>query len=343
VKTINADQLTDMVTQIFQAAGCSDEESRCIAAHLVDSNLCGHDSHGVIRVSRYIDFMHKGHVKAGQTVSVDFDGGAIVLLDGHMGFGQTLGEQMMRILTQKTHEFGIAMASIKRVGHLGRLGDWGEMLAKENLISLHFLNTTGLALMVTPFGGTDRRLSPNPMAICIPVPGKNPVSLDITTAMSAEGKLFVAKNQAKEVVPGIIIDKDGKPTTDPNDFYAGGAILPMAAHKGSGLNIMIDLLTGAISGGGCTAPGVTVLESTMTSIAIDASRFPHHEAYVAEIERFIDWVKSSRSIQADSPVLVPGERGFETRARRLEEGIPIDDLTWHELLAAAGSVGCTFD
>jgi uncharacterized oxidoreductase len=193
--------------------------------------------------------------------------------------------------------------------------------------------------MVTPFGGTDRRLSPSPMAICVPVEGRDPILLDITTAMTAEGKLLVAKNKGEAVAPGIIVDQAGQPTTDPADFYAGGAILPFGGHRGAGLNILTDILSGALSGGGCTAPGVTVLENTMTSIAIDVARLPDRAAYAAEILRFCGWVKASPPADPAAPVLLPGEVEAATRRRRRAEGIPIDDATWGDILAAAEAVG----
>jgi uncharacterized oxidoreductase len=339
VRTVKAEPLRKVVSRIMAAGGCSPAEADCIAAHLVDSNLCGHDSHGVIRVSRYMAFLRDGKVRAGQSITVTFDGGALLQVDGNFGFGQTIGEQAMDLLAGRAKTHGIALVAIRGAGHLGRLGDWAERLAARDLVSLHFLNTTGLGLMVTPFGGTDRRLSPSPLAICVPVAGADPILLDITTAMTAEGKLFVAKNAGKTVPEGWIIDRAGRPTTDPNDFYAGGAILPMGGHKGSGLNILTDLLSGALSGGGCTAPGVTRLENTMTSIAIDVARMPDRAAYTEEVRRFAAWIKGSAPADPSQPVLVPGEMEFANRRQRGREGIPIDATTWEELIGAGIAAG----
>ena len=134
-------------------------------------------------------------------------------------------------------------------------------------MSLHFLNTSG-ALRVAPFGGSDRRLSTNPISIGVPVAGRDPVVLDVTTSTVAEGKLMVAVNKGEQVPEGWIIDKQGAPTTEPKDFYAGGALLTVGAHKGSGLSIVTDLLAGAVSTGRSSDPDDTILRNNMLSIYI---------------------------------------------------------------------------
>jgi uncharacterized oxidoreductase len=265
---IQAGPLEKATAAIFVAAGCEPGEADCVARHLVDSNLCGHDSHGVIRIARYLGFMKNGTVRPGQHAKVVFENATALVIDGNMGFGQVIGEETMNRLAPMAKKVGMALATIRNCGHAGRLGDWAEQLAQHGLISMHFLNTTGLGMMAMPFGGSDRRLSLNPLAICVPVAGRPPVLLDITTTTVAEGKLAVARNKGEKVPLGTIVDKAGNPTTDPNDFYAGGALLTVGGHKGYGLNVVTDLLSGGLSGGGCTRPGVTVMANTMTSLGM---------------------------------------------------------------------------
>ncbi len=327
------------VARIFEAAGCGADEAGCVARHLVDSNLCGHDSHGVIRVPRYIGFLQAGNVRPGQRMTVVTETPTAAVIDGNMGFGQVICEQAMDLLADKATAHGLGLVTIRRVGHAGRLGDWAERLARRGLISLHFLNTTGLGMLAAPFGGSDRRLSPSPIAICVPRDGRPPILLDFTTTVAAEGKLAVARNKREPVPAGTIVDKDGRPTTDPNDFYAGGALLTIAGHKGHGLNIVADILAGALSGGGCTAPGVTVLENTITSIAVDPAPLVDRPRYEAEIERFADWVVGSPPEDPARPVLLPGDVEHRTRQERTAAGLPIDDQTWHQILDAGATVG----
>jgi len=331
------------VTRIFAAAACDDDEAACVARHLVSSNLCGHDSHGVIRVTRYIDFMAEGTVKPGRHATTVVDVGAMAVLDGNMGFGQVICEEAMALLADKAKAHGIALVTLRNCGHAGRLGDWAETLAEHDLISLHFLNITGKGMMAMPFGGSDRRLSLNPLSVCVPVAGGEPLLLDMTTTVVAEGKLAVALNKGEEVAPGTIVDRDGHPTTQPKDFYDGGALLPIAGHKGSGLNVMIDLLCGGLSGGGCTRPDEDVLINTMTSIAIDPTGIVDREAYIAEVRRYADWVAGSPPADASRPVLLPGGAEQRTRAERARDGIPLDDETWGQIVAAGERVGVAAD
>ena len=163
--------------------------------------------------------------------------------------------------------------------------------------------------------------------------------LDVTTSMVAEGKLFVASNKGEEVPPGWIIDKHGKPTTQPKDFYDGGALLTVGAHKGSGLSIIVDLLAGAISTGKSSDPEDTVLRNNMLSIYIAPDVYDSDGAVAREAARFVDWVKASPPAIPGQPVLLPGEIERMTRAQRTADGIAIDDKTWTDLLAAAASVG----
>jgi uncharacterized oxidoreductase len=212
------------------------------------------------------------------------------------------------------------------------------MAAEAGQVSLHFLNTSG-AQRVAPYGGSDRRLSTNPMAIGVPVAGGPPAILDITTSTVAEGKLMVAMNKGDRVPEGWIVDKSGRPTTDPKDFYDGGALLTIGAHKGSGLSILTDLLAGAVTTGRSSDPDDTILRNNMLSIYVDPSVYDRDHVVLAEARRLVDWVKASPPARAGEPVLAPGDVERRTRAARLQAGVPLDDKTWEDLLAAAQSVG----
>jgi hydroxycarboxylate dehydrogenase B len=338
VRHVSASRLVELVTAIMHAAGCSRDEAATIARRLVDSNLVGHDSHGVLRVSRYLDWMRKGWVKANQAPSVVFENDAIAIVDGHRGFGQVVGEFAGKLGTGKAAKTGIALVGLRNCGHLGRVGDWAELAAAAGQVSLHFLNTSG-AQRVAPFGGSDRRLSTNPITIGVPVKEGEPIIVDMTTSMAAEGKLMVAVNRGEQVPEGWIIDAKGKPTTEPKDFYAGGALLTVGAHKGSGLSIVTDLLAGAISTGKSSDPEDKVLRNNMLSIYIAPNVYDGQGTVAAEIARFVAWIKASPPARADVPVMLPGDVERKTRAERNANGISLDDTTRADLIGAAISVG----
>src|SRR4051794_791685 len=173
--TILPDPLRTLIADIFQAAGCDPPEAERIAEHLVEANLAGHDSHGVIRTATYVQWLREGKVLAGRSVQVTFENEAIAVVDGQFGFGQTVGEQAMRLGIDKCAKHGVAVVALHNAGHLGRIGAWPEMAARAGKLSLHFVNTSGAGILVAPFGGINRRLSANPIAAGIPVAGGAPI------------------------------------------------------------------------------------------------------------------------------------------------------------------------
>ncbi len=338
MKTIPAAKLANLVAAIMERAGCNAGEAATVARRLVDSNLVGHDSHGVLRVATYVGWVRNGTLRPNTAPTVVFDSDTIAIVDGNRGFGQVIGEFATGLGIAKAREAGIAMVGLRNCGHLGRVGDWADMAADAGLVSLHFLNTSG-AQRVAPFGGRDRRLSTNPITIGVPVAGADPVILDVTTSIVAEGKLAVARNRGERVPEGWIVDKHGAPTTDPKDFYDGGALLTVGAHKGSGLSMVTDLLAGAVSTGRSSDPADPILRNNMLSIYIAPAVYDAEGGVAREARRFVDFVKASTPVVPGEPVLAPGDVERRNRASRLAGGVPLDDKTWSDLIGAAASVG----
>lgn len=340
---IPAPALERVVASIFHKAGCHESEAQQIARYLVEANLVGHDSHGVIRVAPYIDWLRDGRVVANQSIEVVLDAETFAVVDGRFGFGQTVGEAAMRLGLEKVRQHGVAVIALKNAGHLGRIGDWPLLLAREGMISLHFVNTNGGGILVAPFGGIERRLSANPIAAGVPVAGGSPILLDISTCAIAEGKIKVAFNKGVRVPAGSIIDAQGQPTDDPQIFYSDppGAILPFGGHKGYGLGILVEVLAGALTGGGCTRTGERRVVNGMLSIILDPARIQPGDEFSTEIRRYIDFVKSSRTATPTGAILMPGEIEERTRAARLARGIELDENTWGQIVGAAKSVGLT--
>lgn len=338
---IAADRLQSMIAQVFSRVGCAPREAECVAAHLVDSNLVGHDSHGVIRVPPYVAWARDGKVVPNRSAEIVFENDVLAVVDGGFGFGQVIGEQAVEIGAAKSGKQGVSVVGLRNCGHLGRIGDWAEQAARSGRISLHFVNTSGAGVLVAPWGGIDRRLSANPIAAGIPRAGEKPIVLDISTCSIAEGKIRVAFNKGVDVPAGAIVDCQGRPATDPRIFYADppGAILPFGGHKGYALGIITELLAGVLTGGGCSATGVPRLSNGMLSIYIDPTALVTDAWYGAEINRYVDFVKSSRTLLPNGEILLPGEPEERTRQTRLAQGIDLDDATWGELTATWESVG----
>ncbi|MGI8979934.1 MAG: malate/lactate/ureidoglycolate dehydrogenase [Pirellulaceae bacterium] len=332
--------LQELITQIFTAAGCEPAEAACISDHLVQANLTGHDSHGVIRTPIYVQWLREGKVRANQRATVVFENDAIAIIDGGLGFGQPIAKQAMELGIAKAKTSGVAVIALRNTGHIGRVGHWAEMIVNAGLISLHFVNTSGLGMLVAPVGGINRRLSANPVAVGIPVAGGEAIIYDISTSSVAEGKLKVAFNKGVPVPEGCIIDSKGQPTCDPAVFYGNppGAILPFGGYKGYGLGIVTEILAGALTGSGCTVPGKTQLEQGMLSILLDPAAFQVQDSLADEARKFVDFVKSSEKVSPDAEILMPGDVERRNRAERMANGIELDDKTWSQIEAVAVAV-----
>lgn len=350
---VSADELTSVVRGIFAAAGCDAEEAARIAGHLVDANLTGHDSHGVVRVALYVDWMRSGFLVPGQTAQVVTDGGAFAVLDGQRGFGQTIAGQAVALGIERARRHGTCVLAVRNTGHIGRVGAYAEMAVRAGLVAIHFVNVAGSAL-VAPFGGIERRFSTAPFAVGVPLP-ERPVVLDFATALVAEGKVQVASYGGKPLPPGALIGEDGRLSADPEVLYgpyhgselrrAGngtGAIRAFGEHKGSGLALMCELLAGALTGNGGSGPvdtqrrGVT---NGMLSIYLSPSHFGTQDEFERLGRSYLEWVLSTRPIDPASPVLVPGDVEQRTREARLADGIPLPNDTWSAIRRTAQSVG----
>lgn len=341
---VGADRLRRGVVAIFARGGCNAAEATAVSDHLVEANLMGHDSHGVIRVAKYIDWQKQGMVLPNQAPKTLRDEGVLLLIDGQFGYGQSVARAALGTAIERAKARGVAVLALRNIGHLGRIGAWAELAAASGLVSLHFVNTSGFGMLVAPHGGSDRRLSANPIAAGVPMQDGPPMVLDMSTCVIAEGKIQVARNKKAPLPAGALLDGKGRPTRDAEVFYGDppGAILPIAGHKGSGLSLMCEVLAGALTGGGSTHPDNPTakrLVNNMLSIVIDPGSLAGASAFAADVKRLKAWVKASPPIEKNGEVLLPGEIERRTRADRDKNGIPLDGATRAQILSAAAAVG----
>jgi uncharacterized oxidoreductase len=348
--TIGASELRDLVRDIFVKAGCSREEGERLGKSLVSANLTGHDSHGVVRVPRYLEWKSEGSFVADQKVQIVRETPVLAVVDGRYGFGQTVAPQAVEIGIRKCKEMGVSLIALRNAGHVGRVGEWAEMAAEAGLVSIHYVNAAS-SLLVAPFGGVDRRISTAPYAIGVPRPGKDPLILDFATSIVAEGKVLVASQGGKKLPENALVSPEGRMSGDPRVLYGNydekgdrdyrkgsGAIRAFGEHKGSGLAFMVELLGGALTGTGAACEGRRWANG-MLSIYIDPSALDPEAFFPKDAERYVAFFKSSRPIEPGGEVLVPGEPEARTRRKREAEGVPLPDDTWARIVAAARSVG----
>ncbi|WP_161497214.1 Ldh family oxidoreductase [Bradyrhizobium nitroreducens] len=333
---VRCDPLLSATTTILQAAGCGENEAAAIAQHLIDANLCGHDSHGVIRLANYVEWIASGTYFPNRTAVSLLETSSILLLDANFGLGQMPAETAVLAGTKKAAKSGLALVGIRNAGYLGRIGAWAEIAAAHGMASLHFVNGPAARVMV-PFGGSDRRLGTTPIAIGLPIDAGNALVFDASTSATSVGKVQLAKNMGASLPESLIVDASGRPSTNPEDFFAGGALLPMSGHKGFGLNVLVDLLTGLVTGGGSSSD-TTRQGENMLSIYISRDIVGSEMAWRTEIERFSQFVKASPRVGPNA-VRLPGENASMQRIQRRKTGISIDDKTWSTLTWTAASLG----
>ncbi len=348
---IHADPLSHLIAAILEAAGCPPDEAARIGTYLVKANLTGHDSHGVIRTPRYVRNLGAGKVRANQKITVLRDTGPLAVVEGNFGFGQTVGPQAVQLGIDKARAGGAAIVALRHAGHLGRIGDFAEMAAEAGLVSMHLVNVSGSQL-VAPFGGAERRLATNPLAIGVPRDGEPPIILDFATSLVAEGKVAVAFEGGAALPKDSLIDEQGRMSNDPEAFYGAhqrgtspqpslgkGALRAMGEHKGSGLSFMIELLAGALTGSGCAGPGERPMVNGMLSVYLAPEVVDTEHGFAAEVGQFAEFVKSARPLAPSGEVLLPGDPERRREAQRRAEGIELPEETWRQILTVAREVG----
>ena len=352
--TVPVDTLRSYVAEVFKAAECDTEEAQRIALHLVSANLAGHDSHGVIRVPRYVQWLRDGRVRAGQQPTVLMESATHAVVDGNRGFGQTIGPITVDLGIQKARTAGMAVIALRNSGHIGRVGDWAERAAAAGLVSIHFVNV-GLGEIVAPFGGTERRFGTNPMCIGVPQPDGPPLLLDFATSIVAEGKVLVASNGGKPIPHDALITANGQLSHDPADFYGPlegthvrdpgngtGALRAFGDHKGSAIAFMCEILAGCFAGSPTAGPipGGTRggIVNGMLSIYLDPGHFGAAD-FANTARDFAEYTRATHPIEPGGEVLVPGDIEDRTRQQRQQDGVPLQDYTWTAIQATADGLG----
>ncbi len=336
---IPAATLTDFAVDLLTAGGVGADEAALVAKSLVASNLRGHDSHGVMRIPYYLDTLAKGEVVAGADFTVLRETPALLAADGNWGFGQTQAQRLMRRIIEKARETGVCVGTLKHCSHSGRLGEYLELAAEANMVSMMMVNTHGHSRRVAPPGGKSPRLGTNPIAIGVPN-GDEPLFLDFGTSATAEGKVRVKKIAGQTCPDGWLLDSDGRPTNDPNKLYADppGTIRPMGgdqAYKGFGLGLMIEIFAGALSGGVCIREKPINQNGNCIFMQVFDTAQMGGEHFAEEVRNLAAFVRGCPRIDGVDEILLPGDPERRTLAQRSAQGVPLDEGNWRALVDLA--------
>ncbi len=333
--------LVDFVTEIFVAAEVRQSIAQRVAESLVESNMQGHDSHGIVRVPLYLQQIEEGNLHPNAEPDPIEDSPSVTIMNANRGFGQWSAYVTMQKTIEKAKSHGLAAGGLVNSGHVGRLGEWVTMATVENCVGLAFCNLGGRTGIVAPFGGTKRLLGTNPLAAGIPMDGSPPIIVDFATSVVAEGKIKIAFNKGTDLPPGSILDKEGKPSVSPADLYDGGVMLPAAGHKGYGLSMLCDLLAGVLTGSG--APKMTdgQMSNGVLFLVLKVEAFRALSLFWEDAQAYVDTIHANPPVEGLESVMVPGEPEQRTAATRRGQGIPVDDVTWSNLSRCADELKVT--
>ncbi|MCD6519300.1 MAG: Ldh family oxidoreductase [Anaerolineae bacterium] len=328
---VKADQLRSLVQQIFERAGVPTQTAQQVAFSLVESNLVGHDSHGVLRVSFYLEMLREGRVNPHGEFSILHESATTALIDGGRNFGQVVARKAMDYAMQKAKQHDIGMVVIRNCGHTGRLGEYVVQAAEKGFIGMVFGSGSRPGGSVAPYLGTSPVFNTNPIAWGIPAAQHPPVFLDFATSACAWGKIQLAIDKGIPIPEGWLLDADGNPTTDPTAHQRGGVLLPFDKHKGYCFSFLIEALAGGLSGVGIAASPKYQRDFVLVMTAIHIAAFQPLEQFCQTVDELIAAVKAARKAPGVKEILVPGEPEWFTREERLRQGIELPEVTWEQL------------
>lgn len=327
---VDADALTAWTTAVLKSWGHCEADASFIAETLIDANLRGIDSHGVLRLPAYRERVAAGLVLPNARPEVTVDK-AVVHVDGHRAAGQVAAREAMLAVAETARSHGVASAVVRSSAHFGAAGFYARQLAREGFVAIVVSNSEPV---VVPFGGRDPLLGTNPFAFA--APGKpHPLCVDMATSTSAMGRVMVKAEAGETIPPDWGIDADGHATTDPHQVVS---LLPFGGPKGYGMGMLVETMAGVLSGaaigsdiGNMYSDFSKPQNSGHWMLALDVDQHLPLAEFLTRMALLTDRAHSVRPAPGGSGVQIPGEPEETHRAQRLAEGIPVPDSMVAEL------------
>lgn len=342
---MEVERLRQLGRAILDALGSPPERSAWVIDTLLRANLAGHDSHGIMRLLQYVEFLRAGYIDPQADIVTLRKTASIAVLDAGRGWGQVAAREAMRRAIEMAEQTGVSLVALVNCPHIGRLGEYVAMAAERDMIGLAYVNsrTSGMGNVV-PWGGIDGRFTPTPMAFAAPSGLDFPVLVDITASVMPEGKIRDHLFRGAELPADVIIDAEGKPSRDAKDFYGppAGALLPLGGpvgHKGYALGVMIEILAGGLSGAGYVSEEAATHGNGVLFQVMNIAAMEDIDDFKRRTRALIAHVKSSRPRAAIDEVLFPGEPEYRTAQRRQAEGVTLPESLWSALCELAAELG----
>ncbi|MEO8028735.1 MAG: Ldh family oxidoreductase [Bryobacteraceae bacterium] len=337
---IEPQRLRAFAQEILEKGSVPANHAELVAQSLVASNLRGVDSHGVQLLVFYLDHIQLENMNVSTRGRIASENGSCVVYEGDNGMGQVVSEECVGHAIRVAKQSGISIVVARESNHFGAAAYWSQRIADAGFIGLSLCNATPL---VAPWQGRDKRLGTNP--ICMAVPGARRWLLDMATTTVALNKVYRAMLSGKPEIPvGWALDIEGNPTTDTQKAMEGSP-MPLGGYKGSGLAVMVEILCAVLSGGAITTDvgGTRVFNHPMRVshffMAIDVARFLPLAEFEERMERLAASLKDGQTAPGYDEVVIAGEPEWREEARRLREGIPLDEGVWKALVETAAKVG----
>ena len=306
---------------------------------LIEASLRGVDSHGILVLPMYAAMLEAGGIRVDARLEVVSDNGPTMLLDGGHGIGPGIADGAMNLALDRAQEFGLSFVTVRNSNHFGMAGFYATKGLARNMIGVALTNA-GPA--IAAWGGKTKVIGSNAMAAALPAGKELPIVFDAAIGASAAAKIFLAAERGERIPTDWMIDRSGEPTDDPHELFAGGVLLPFGKHKGYGLGLIIDSLTGILSGGlfsvsvgGFGRDMSQPLGICHSFFALDIGRFIAVDQFKSRVDEMIGHVKSSEPVEGVDRIYLPGERGFLIHQDRKLNGIPL----WAKLVADLKELG----
>lgn len=339
---IATEKLRTIAAELLIGAGAPPEEAATVARHCVNANVAGHHSHGILQIPNYIGRIKMGHIVPGAPWEILRETESTTVVDGHWGFGYVVNERAMRLTIDKADRMGVAATTVARQGHIGRLASYPLMAIERGMIGLITADSGRSPKVVVPFGGQEPRLGTNPISIAVPSNLAGPMVLDMATSAVAVNKITLAEGRGQMIPQGWIIDSEGRQTTDPKAYKAGGMLLPLGGtegYKGYGLGVMVEILCGLLTGLGFGVEPTGRHNDGCFMAVFKVDAFRPLARFKDEVTEFAAYLNATKPSEGSQGVLYPGELEYRRAQEHERDGVDVEDATWRKLAELACEYG----
>lgn len=343
-RPVPVDRLRRFATDVLVAAAMPQPDAEIAVDAMIWADLRGLRAHGVgEKLQQVVARISAGVTRPDAPLVMVADVGSLVVADAQNGWGQVAGPRAMAIAVERATLSGVGFVSVRNASSVGAIGYDAWYAARQGLIGMAVTN--GPPLMA-PWGGRTRLLGNQAYAIATPAGRYPPIVFDSATSVMSTGEMHALAERGKPLPPGVAVDAGGRPSRDPNIWLENGVLKPAGGHRGYGLALMWEVLTGILAGGPCFAPDVGApgdllrpqgISLILVAIKVDAAM--PLDAYVERVDRLIDAIHTNPPAPGVDRILVPGERGADLAAIREREGIPFENATWVALNELGADLG----